>query len=214
MRFFLASLGLIVSVSTTAAAQNGAVWLDDVGRMMTMQFAGGSGTPPDPIDRSPQQMVELFKALCVDTNGDPARIDLAAKAPNASLEAEPFTIAGTKKAPPLVLGIWRGQGIVLSRTDGFFAAPDAQCNTVFYVNVIPDRQSLTDALASSLGSAPTNVAKAMKKNGKPNNGYVPEWSVLSGTGTKQVIAAYVSKGSPYAPGNRVQIAIRAPKKVN
>ena len=59
-----------------------------------------------------------------------------------------------RNAPPIELGIWRGEGMVLARTDGFFAAPSAQCNATYYVNNLPDRDAVFAALTARLGMEP------------------------------------------------------------
>ena len=118
----------------------------------------------NPRDRSPAEMARMFQTLCLETAGDGAR--LAASAAAAGLSAVPHTIPATKKAAPVTLGVWTGDGLVLSQTSGFFAAPNTQCNATFYVRALPDRQALTDALAAVIGRAPSNLASATDKQGR------------------------------------------------
>jgi hypothetical protein len=206
----LPSLAVLMAgaMGAPASAQDGAMWLDDRGRMMSMQFGGPVAGAPAPLDRTPAAMAAQFKRLCLDTNGDPAAIAVAAERAEAKLASKPFELAAGKKAPPIKLDIWSGDGLVVARTAGFFAAPVAQCNAIFYVNSLPDAESVTAAVSALVGSPPTNAADATKKNGKPNKSYEPEWAVTGG----QIIVAHVAKGNQYMPGNRVHLAIRAQKK--
>jgi len=187
------------------AAQSGAMWVDSSGRMLSMQFAGGNGAPPAPLDRPAAEMARLFKAICL---GDG---NFGAAATTAGLTADPLTVPAGKKAPPLVLNMWRGEGLVVSQTGGFFAAPNAQCNAVFYVATLPAQQDVTDALGAALGSPPSNLAVATDKSGKPKKYYSPEWT-LDGPDGGRIVTAFVQKGDQYMPGNRVHIAVRAARK--
>ena len=205
-----AAIALLIAASATAAgAQNGAMWVDNYGRMMSMQFAGGSAPAPAPHDRSPAEYAGLFKKVCLETGGDPSTLGSALT--QAGLAAEPFTIPAGKKAPPVTLNLWRGRGAVVSQSSGFFAAKDAQCNVTYYVRTLPDRAALTAALSEAMGAQPANAAKAIKKNGRPNNNYQPEWAATIG-GAPAVVVAHVAKGYQSMPGDRVQIAVRAVRK--
>lgn len=206
MKLLSASTGLLLLLASgPVAAQNGAMWLDRSGRMMSLQFGGGSGEPPAALDRSPEQMAELFHSLCVATEGDPARIGAAAETAGAGLASQPHTIPGARNAPPIELGVWRGEGLVIARTDGFFAAPSAQCNAIFYVQSLPEAAAVAAALTAALGSSPANADRAVRRNGRPNPDYAPEWSLGGG----KIVVAYVVAGNRYMPGDRVHIAIRA-----
>jgi hypothetical protein len=197
----LAALGLAVP----AAAQNGAMWVDPYGRMLSMQFAGGNGAPPVPHDRSATEMARLFKSICLGDGG----FDAAATA--AGLTGDPITFPAGKKAPPLVLNLWKGEGLVVSQTGGFFAAPNAQCNSVFYVTALPLQQEVMDALTAAIGAPPSNLAAAADKSGKPKKYYSPEWK-LDGPDGGRIVTAFVQKGDQSMPGARVHISVRAAKK--
>jgi hypothetical protein len=204
-----AAIALLIAASATAAsAQNGAMWVDEYGRMMSMQFAGGGAPAPEPLDRSPGDYAGLFKKVCLETGGDPAKLGSAETLAQAGLVGEPFSVPAGKKAPPVVLNLWRGRGAIVSQSPGFFAAKDAQCNVTYYVRTLPDRTRLTAALSAALGAQPVNAAKATKKNGQPNNNYQPEWAATI-NGAPAVIVAHVAKGYQSMPGDRVQIAVRA-----
>jgi hypothetical protein len=202
---------LLAAVATPAAAQNGAMWVDEYGRMMSMQFAGGGAPAPAALDRSPAEYAGLFKKVCLETGGDPAKLGSTETLAQAGLTAEPFTIPAGKKAPPVTLNLWRGRGAVVSQSPGFFAARDAQCNVTYYVRTLPDRSAVTAALSAAMGAQPVNAVKAVKKNGQPNNNYQPEWATTI-QGAPAIVIAHISKGYQSMPGDRVQIAVRAAKK--
>jgi hypothetical protein len=205
---FLGAVALAAfAAAMPAAAQSGAMWTDPLGRMLTFQFAGGSVASPAPADRPAAEMARLFKSICLDGN-DAAAIGSAAIA--AGLAANPQTVPAGKK-PPITLNLWTGSGLVVSQTDGFFAAPNAQCNTAFYVLNMPSREEVTDALAAAIGSPPSNLSAATDKSGKPRKYYAPEWR-LDGADGGRIVTAFVQKGDKYMPGDRVQISIRSAKK--
>ena len=193
----------VVTAATPAAAQNGAMWQDDRGRSATLQFSGATAAPPVATDRPVAEMVDLFTRACLPEGAS----QLAALVSEGTLAPRPFTVPGTKKAAPVPLDIYQGSGFVIARTDGFFVAPQAQCNAVFYVATLPDAQALTAALQSVLG-VPSNAAEAVDKKGKPRRSYSPEWSTVI-DGRPSVISASVMKASNYMPGDRVHLAVRA-----
>lgn len=169
------------------------MWVDRYGRMLSLTFSGPPPAPPAGVDRTPAEMAAQFTRLCVEAAADPAA---------EGLTAAPYASGGGRN--PLVLDIWRGEGLVLSRTEGFFAAPNAQCNAVFYVNTLPERQAVVDAVSAALGAQPSNAAQATRRNGRPNRNYVPQWSI----GAARVVVAHVGRGTGYMPGDRVHLSIR------
>jgi hypothetical protein len=206
----LVGAALALALTTPAVAQSGAMWVDDLGRMMEVGF-GGVSLVANPVatDRSPVEMAALFKRVCLDTSGDPVMLPPDA-ADAAMLEATPFDIPANKKMPSIRLNMWRGKGVVLSQATGFFAAPNAQCNAVFYLPALPERDAIVAAMTGIVGSAPVNGDKAMK-NGKPVRYYVPEWRVTFGD-SPWIVVAHVSAANQSLPGNRVLLAVRSEKK--
>lgn len=203
-----AVLGL-ACVGAPAAAQNGAMWVDQHGRMMSITFAGPSGAPPAPADRSPAEMAAGFKSLCLETGGADAAT--AAAAAQAGLIGTPSSFPTGKKSPPASLGVWTGAGTVVASSERFFATQAAQCNVTYYVRTLPDRQAVADALAAAIGSPPTNAAEAVDKKGKPRKWWSPEWR-LGAPGSERIVTAHVVKGDRSMPGDRVQISVRAARK--
>ncbi|MGZ8284610.1 MAG: hypothetical protein ACXW27_05755 [Allosphingosinicella sp.] len=204
-----AAIMALLLPASPAFAQSGAMWIDPVGRMMSMQFVGGNIPAPDPRDKSPAEMANLFKTLCLDNGGGGA--GLAAAAAAAGLSARRHTIPASKKTAPVTLGVWTREGLALSQTSGFFGRHPAQCNATFYVRALPERQAVMDALAAVIGAAPSNLASATDKKGRPKKYYNPEWSLDSG-GEPRIVTAFVAKGYSSMPGNRVQISVRAARK--
>lgn len=199
---------LAMLAAAPAAAQNGAMWVNPSGQMMSIIFSGGGGAPPAPMDRSPEEMARLFKALCVDGSADPAGFLESARV--AGLQAAPIEVAGGKKTAPETIDLWGGAGMVVSRSEGNRSVPNAQCNATFYVSTLPERQAVTDAVAAAIGQPPSNLAAAVDKKGKPRKYFSPEWTMAEAAGGR-IVTAFVAKGNNYMPGNRVQISIRTPK---
>lgn len=193
-----------------AAAQNGAVWTDDLGRMVTLEFSGPPAQPVIARDRTPGEMAAAFKKLCVDTQASAEAI--APVAQESGLEPAAFTIPATKKVGPIALQIWRSDGLALAQTDGFFAAPQHQCNAIFYMATLPQDAAVNGALAEALGKQASNAADAFRKDGKPNKRYVAEWVLDGADGGSWTASAIVAQGSRYVPGNRVLISLRASSK--
>lgn len=206
----ICAAGLGVATTTSALAQNGAMWLDDRGRTTTLQFGGPTMGPPVAADTPVDEMASLFDSVCLPKSGKPHDV-AATLATENRIEPKPFTVAGTKKDPPIELAIWHGPGLVLAITDGFFVAPQKQCNAVFYVNNLPDQARLIAAMQSKFGT-PANVADAVDKKGKPRKYFTPEWSVTSDGDTFVVSAANMGS-STYMPGNRVHLAARLNGKI-
>ena len=199
----------LAGLAGAASAQEGASWATGDGAMTTLMFGGGSGLPPTPAAMAPEDMARLFKRICLDTNGDPAAIDAAAAAASPALTAAPMKVSAGKNKPEIQLHLWRGPGVVVAQTDGFFAVQDAQCNITFYPTALPDRSSLATALGAAIGTEPSNAADAVKK-GKPNKHYLPIWVV--GTAPPRRVSAVAMRGNQYTPGDRVLFAARVPAK--
>jgi hypothetical protein len=188
----------MLSFPAAAAAQNGAMWVDRYGRMMTLTMSGGETPAPAAADRTPAEMAALFQQMCVAASADPAA---AADPAPVGLTALPFVTGGRS---PNLFDIWHGPGVVLGRSDSFYVTRKPQCNLVFYVNTLPEPQAVHEAVSSALGAPPSNAARATKRNGQPNRSFVPEWSV----GTAQVAVAHVSRSNRSLPGHRVHLSLR------
>lgn len=183
------------------------MWVDQFGRHMELgQFP--DLVPVSPMSRTPVEMAAGFRRLCIETQAKPDAVSAAALAEGMVAMPQSFP-AGRGKTPPASPSLWRGNGISLTQSDGMRPVEVPQCNATFYVPVLPDAQSVTDALSQSFGKTPTNAGKAVKSNGKTNRFYTPEWLAKSSDGSVWIVSAFVTADSSFSPGNRVQIAIRA-----
>jgi hypothetical protein len=190
-----------LAVAVPATAQNGANWSTGAGSITTIQFAGGSGSAPDAVARTPIEAAIAFKKWCLDSGGDPA----LAAAEFQDFGGAILPVSGGKDKPPAKLHIYNGPGAVVAQTDGFFAVPQAQCNVSFYVPALPDKAEMQEAVSALFATPPTNAADAVKKNGKPNKRYVPTWEVTDAKGNVRLIT-YSTLGSGFdAAGNRVML---------
>jgi hypothetical protein len=200
-----------LSLSSLAAAQNGASWASGDSAVTTLMIGGYNDPPPPPQPYAPAEMAQLFKQVCLDTAGDPAAISAAVASGSLKLESVPVMLAAGKKSPAVAIPMWRGPGLVAAHTAGFASVREAQCNITFYPSALPDRSALAEAVSAAVGSAPVNAAEAIKKNGKPDKYYSPRWSFASGADAFRV-NAIVMKGNRYLPGDRVLIALRPEAK--
>jgi len=66
---FIAATLVAPLAAAPAAAQDGAIWRDDKGRQMVLDFAGGGSPPPAPRTWTAQGMADLFNRLCIAGNG-------------------------------------------------------------------------------------------------------------------------------------------------
>lgn len=209
LRVRTAALALI-GFAVPAGAQSGATWVDAHGRMVSVQFAG-SGDDPAPTDRPAAEMAAMFKGLCLDSGGGEEGLAKAATA--AGLTANPHEVPSS---PVMVdetipLRVWTGEGLAVSRTDGFVGVRLAQCSATFYASTLPDRPAVMNALSEAIGAQPSNLAAATDKKGKPKNNYTPEWTVAGPSGPR-IVTALVVKNSQNVPGGRVQLSVRASRK--
>jgi hypothetical protein len=199
------------AIAAPASAQNGAAWVDSKGRLLTFLSSDGLGEAPVERDRAPAEMAGLFKSLCLDSGGEPARIAPAAAAAgltSKALEPGGFKLDGFDAG---AINVWNGNGVALSRTGGFPIVPNAQCNTTFYVPTLPVMPDVIAALTATLGAPPSNLADSMDKKGRPKKYFNPEWTVEGPSGPRIIFAA-ISAHDRATPGNRVLISMRSATK--
>ncbi|ATY33639.1 hypothetical protein [Sphingomonas psychrotolerans] len=190
-----------------ASAQSGAMWTDDLGRMMSLDFAGGTATPPAPVAIEPAAMTDLFKNVCV--LGDARAVGVSKAAVAQSLTPVQFAMGG--KNPPAI-GLWRGEGVIISQADVFLGNKSPQCNATFYVAGLPAKDAVVSAMTAALGAPPANAAEAVGKNGKPAKWWTPEWSVTATDGTPLIAVAHITRGGRDMPGDRIQLSLRVASK--
>ncbi len=196
-----------VGAAGPAAAQNGASWaVGDSG--VTTILLSGANQQPVRADRTPEEMASLFKAACLDSGGRPEAIDSAVAEGKLRLAGSTVTVNGSKKRPPVQVRLWSGPGVVVAWSDGFFAMREAQCNATFHPITLPTDESVAEALAKVLGGAPINAGEAVKKNGKPDKGFVPRWTWSEGSNAPVTVNGFAMRGNRYAPGDKVLMAAR------
>ncbi len=192
----LVAVVVAAGVAWPAAGQSGASWATGDTAITTLGFVG-AGPPPVRADRSPEEMARLFKTACLDTGGEAEAIDTAVADGRLPLVATVFNVAATKKRPAFQLRLWSGPGVVVTRTDGFYAVPEAQCNATFHILTVPTNAALTEGMTKVLGAPPYNIAEAVKKNGKPDKRFVPLWTRSEGSNPPVVINGIAMRGGRF-----------------
>jgi hypothetical protein len=198
------ALAFLAAALLPTAASASAPWVDDLGRQMTMQFAGGgtATTPRSPHGHDAAAFVSAFSRVCIDTGMVREVAGLAAEGLDWGFAYQPEMVPFK---PPVDIGGWYAGDAVVNVGSGLFFNKHAQCNLVG-TPAGGDFAALTAALGTRFGT-PVNAAKATKKDGKPNPSYAPEWEVaLPQGGTTRVKAMQVY-------GNPSEIMISALKKV-
>ena len=164
---------------------------------MEVGFAGGGSPAPFSAAWTAEEMVALFAQVCVETGGEGA----AVKAASMSLDMtdKSYDMPVGKNQPPWPLVIARGDGVVVSQAERFLSNPRRQCNITFYLSDAIDAADVEGALAAKMGRPADNDAKRLKKYGKPNSYFSPEWIIAEGAGSPaQVTASPVSSFGPSA----------------
>jgi hypothetical protein len=198
---FLAVIGPVPSL-----AQNGAMWQDDRGRMMELNFLGGGPAAPLPKQTPPAEMASIFGKICVQTKGDFAA---AAKAAAEMGFADKSSDAPTGKAQPSSrMLIATGDGVVVSQTSALLQYRQLQCNVVFYVPELSESVNLEAELATFFGRPADNESTRLKKNGKPNKSFHPTWTVVGLKSQALTVSAYVMRFNQFMGGNRVFFGMR------
>lgn len=201
--------GFATMAATPAVAQDGASWVDDRGRLMTIQFAGGGNEPPASTDRSVEAMADLFNQICILPAQDVEKMKAVGEALNLSHKE---IIPPAQQNAPAGANIWSQIGVIVSQTSGFSIVENPQCNVAFLVHTLPERQAVLDAFENLIGYGPTNSADAFKKNGKPNKRYSPEWVITNDAGQTGTVLVFVIRGNNYSSGDRVQLSISYSKE--
>lgn len=143
----------------------------------------------------------MFAQVCLATFGEPS----AVKAANAALELtdKSYDMPVAKDQPPWPLVIARGDGVVVSQADKFLSNPRRQCNVIFYLPEVADIASIESALAAQIGRPADNTAERVKKNGKPNKYFSPEWSITGQSGAQSTVS--VSQLASFGPSSNAGV---------
>ncbi|PLK24843.1 hypothetical protein C0V72_03615 [Porphyrobacter sp. TH134] len=179
-----------------AAAQDGAIWRDDKGRQMVVGFAGGGSPPPAPKIWTAPDMADLFNRLCVAGNGAAEVAKSEAIAAGLTDKSYDMPVGSNQPAWPLIIA--QGQGAVLAQADKFLSNPLRQCNVTFYLPQQPDVVAVEQALTALLARPADNDGQRLKKNGKPNKYFSPEWQFPAASDNST--PAFVATFSPVASG--------------
>lgn len=183
-------LGLLaLGVSTPALAD---VWIDDVGRSMTLQFPGMQPLVLAPAAHSIDDAANLFKAACL--SGSFARTSVGAVLTQSGWGFA-FVDQMMPFKEPVNVGGFRAADAAVNVSEGSFFNKRPQCNLLFRAAAPHDQATAITALSATLGAAPSNAADAVKK-GKPNKRYQPEWVIPAATGGTLTVYARASVSDP------------------
>ena len=202
----LVALVAVGAVSSSAKAQNGAVWRDQYGRVMELEFLGGGGPRPAPVATPASEMTRQFDRICLKTLG---AVDAVAAA--AAAEGFQIKITGApvgKNQPESTLLLASKPGAVVSQTTRLLEFGFIQCNLTFYTAVQPTEDEVLSAAVAAIGREPDNAATRIKPNRKPNNHYRPEWRFTDANGKQYVAQFNVMKSNAYMPGDRILFGLR------
>jgi hypothetical protein len=213
MKIFLAAAAL-ASLATAAQAQvraqPGGAWVDEYGRTTTFfypkmpNFGIGTG------ERSAEEIARAFGDFCLGTGFDKAAIGAAVAKSNWRMEYVPAQMPFKK---PADVGGWHTDDAVLHATDGTSFPKPAQCSLVVQSSAVT-QDALVDAVATVIGSQPSNLAKRLKKNGQPQKYWRAEWQLTSGPAAGRTVIVGTNPAAPKGD-NAWQLALfqpRAPKK--
>ncbi len=150
-------------------------------------------------------MAELFEKICLDTSGEPSAVKAANAA--AGLTDKSYDMPVGKKKDPWPLVIAVADGVVVSQADRFLSNDRRQCNVTFYLSEAGGFADVESALVDRLGRTADNEADRVRKNGKPNRYFVPEWSHSGTDGQNAKIVV-----SPNAEGLGFQFSLLATKE--
>lgn len=163
---------------------------------MVLVFAGGGSPPSAPKLRAATEMAELFSRLCIAGYGDGATAKAEAIAIGLSDKSYDMPVSAKEAPWPLVIA--KGPGVVLAQANKFLSNPLRQCNVTFYLPQQPDAVEVEQALAAIVGRAADNDGDRIKKNGKPNKYFSPEWQFAADASGQP--SSFVATLSPIASG--------------
>lgn len=210
---------LTVTFIPPAVAQNGVTWADTATRRIQFRFPGDESSVPQPLERSETEMVNLFKQLCLDLEGDPEKINDLINKPQLGnmvldLVARPFTVASKNNSAPVVMQIWQGPGIIVYQTFGDRLIKKAQCNVRYYANKNATDNLLNAALESAVGKKPINASSEFDKKGQPAKYYAPQWVIQGKNNREKIITVNTNKENQNENGVATLFSIEMSKKAS
>lgn len=184
MRHFIA---FALIGSTVAATADAAPWIDDRGRVLTMQFAGAPVDKFTAAGHDASAAAAMFKNLCLDTGLQRETAGKQAVASNWGFTYRPLMVPFKK---PVELGGWVSADAALNVGSNLFFNKHSQCSLTVAVAGPGDIVASEEAMSKLLGSKPHNAAKALDSKGKRKKFYEAEWAIAD-PATGSVTTIYV-----------------------
>ena len=171
MRHFIA---FALIGSTVAVAAHAAPWLDERGRVLTMQFAGAPVDKLAAAGHDAGAAAAMFKSLCLDTGLNRESAGKQAVASSWGFTYRPLMVPFKQ---PVELGGWVSADAALNVGSNLFFNKYSQCGLTVAVAGPADILASEAAMSKLLGSQPYNAAKALDSKGKRKKFYEAEWSI-------------------------------------
>lgn len=168
------------------------VWVDDIGRSLTLQFPGSAPLTLSPGDHSIADAAALFKTACLSGSFERDRV---ASLLDASGWGFAFADQMMPFKEPVNVGGFQAKDAAVNVSASIFFNKRPQCNLLFRAPQPHDQAAAVAALSTVLGAEPTNAADAVKK-GKPNKRYQPEWAMPAANGASLTVYARASVSDP------------------
>jgi hypothetical protein len=160
--------------STVAAAAQAAPWLDERGRVLTMQFAGAPVDKLAAAGHDANAAAAMFKNLCLDTGLQRETAGKQAIASNWGFTYRPLMVPFKQ---PVELGGWVAADAALNVGSNLFFNKHSQCSLTVAVAGPADILASEAAMTKLLGSQPSNAARQMDGKGKRRKFYEAEWAI-------------------------------------
>lgn len=173
---------LMLAQQTHAAG----IWIDEHGRSTQMGAPGMTSFNPSANGHDLKNAVSLFHTLCVSSFTSKDAVGKAAEGTDWGFS---YQVDEVPFKDPVDLGGWISRDALLNVSDGIFLNPNPQCNLLVNTTDDFDIALIERAVSEQIGAAPRNADKAVKKNGKPNKHYSPEWGVKTADGLDAIIYA-------------------------
>jgi len=160
--------------STVAAFAEAAPWLDERGRVLTMQFAGAPVDKFTAAGHDAGAAAAMFKNLCLDTGLNRESAGKQAVASSWGFTYRPLMVPFKQ---PVELGGWVSADAALNVGSNLFFNKYSQCSLTVAVAGPANIVASEDAMSKLLGSQPYNAAQSLDRKGKRKKSYEAEWSI-------------------------------------
>jgi len=160
--------------STVAASAQAAPWLDERGRVLTMQFAGAPVDKFTAAGHDASAAAAMFKNLCLDTGLNRESAGKQAVASAWGFTYRPLMVPFKQ---PVELGGWVSADAALNVGSNLFFNKYSQCSLTVAVAGPADIVASEDAMSKLIGSQPYNAGQALDRKGKRKKFYEAEWSI-------------------------------------